>query len=100
MNHTNKGQPVPRLLGPRTRASATAAKVRAGQKLRSLDPHFTPPHPPPPPPPLVPKIKGTHRQRMCDDLRCHGAKLPAPDATKAKKVIKFERMEALPQTMH
>lgn len=37
--------------------------------------------------------------RMCDDLHCQGAKLPAPDATKAKKVIKFERIEALPQTM-
>lgn len=94
MNHTNKGQPVPRLLGPRTRASATAEEVRARQKLRSLDPHFTPP-----PPPRGPEIKGTHRQRMCDDLRFHGAKLLAPDATKGKKVIKFERMEALPQTM-
>lgn len=37
---------------------------------------------------------------MCDDLHCHRAKLPAPGATKGKKVIKFERIEALPQTMH
>lgn len=67
----------------------------------SVEAPLPPPIPPlsssPPPPP--PQIKGMHRQRMCDDLRCHRAKLPAPDATKGKKVIKFERTEALPQTM-
>lgn len=46
------------------------------------------------------EIKGKHHQRMCDDLHCHRAKLSAPDATKGKKVIKFERIEALPQTKH
>lgn len=63
MNRTNKGQPVPRLLGPRTRAPATAEEVRAGQKRPSPAPRFTPHHlyhhhhertPPS-------QIKGTHR---------------------------------------
>lgn len=94
MNRTNKGQPMPWLLWPCMSAYTCTTLGKLVSRSSTLFPSLllTPST-------STPQIKGMHRQRMCDDLRCHRAKLPAPDATKGKKVIKFERTEALPQTM-